>query len=50
VVLKPAPKGRGPTMLYVGMDISSKSFAVHAINQRKKVVLKREVSPIGWAD
>lgn len=32
-------------MLYVGMDISSKSFVVHAINERKKVVLKTEIEP-----
>jgi transposase len=32
-------------MIYVGMDVSSKSFVVHAINERKKVVLKGEVPP-----
>jgi len=32
-------------MLYVGMDISSKSFVVHAINERKKVVLKKQIAP-----
>lgn len=32
-------------MIYVGMDISSKSFVVHAINSRKKVVFKGEVKP-----
>lgn len=32
-------------MIYVGMDVSSKSFVVHAVNGRKKVVFKGEVSP-----
>lgn len=32
-------------MLYVGLDISSKTFVVHAINERKKVVLKTEIAP-----
>lgn len=32
-------------MIYIGMDISSKSFMVHAINSRKKVVFKGEISP-----
>ena len=27
-------------MIYLGMDVSSKSFVVHAINERKKVVFK----------
>lgn len=32
-------------MIYVGMDISSKSFVVHAINERKKVVFRGETKP-----
>lgn len=32
-------------MYYVGMDVSSKSFVVHAINEKKKVVYKGEVKP-----
>lgn len=32
-------------MIYVGMDISSKSFMVHAINERKREVFKGEISP-----
>lgn len=31
-------------MIYVGMDLSSKSFMVHAINERKKVVFKGEIA------
>jgi len=32
-------------MIYVGMDVSSKSFVVHAINEKKKVVFKGAVEP-----
>lgn len=32
-------------MIYVGMDISSKSFMVHAIDSKKKVVYRGEISP-----
>jgi transposase len=32
-------------MLYVGMDVSSKSFVTHVINEKKKVVFKGEVAP-----
>ena len=32
-------------MIYIGMDISSKSFTVHAINDKKKMVFKGEVKP-----
>lgn len=32
-------------MIYIGMDISSKSFLVHAITSRKKVVFKGEIKP-----
>jgi transposase len=32
-------------MIYVGMDISSKSFVVHAINDKKAVVFKGEIPP-----
>jgi len=31
-------------MLYAGMDISSKSFVVHVVNERKIVVLKTEIA------
>jgi transposase len=31
-------------MLYVGIDLSSKSFVVHAIDERKRVVLRSEVA------
>jgi transposase len=32
-------------MLYIGMDISSKSFVVHAINSKKTVVYKGAIKP-----
>lgn len=32
-------------MIYVGMDISSKSFMVHAVNMKKKVVYNNEIKP-----
>ncbi|MCC6809722.1 MAG: IS110 family transposase [Deltaproteobacteria bacterium] len=32
-------------MIYVGMDVSSKSFVVHAIDERKKVVFEGEIAP-----
>ena len=32
-------------MMYIGIDVSSKSFVAHAVNERKKVVFKGEVSP-----
>jgi len=32
-------------MIYVGMDVSSKSFVVHAIDERKNVLLKKEIAP-----
>ena len=32
-------------MIYVGMDISSKSFMVHAIDSKNKVVFKGEIKP-----
>lgn len=32
-------------MIYVGMDISSKSFMVHAINSKNKLVFKGEIKP-----
>jgi transposase len=38
-------KERGPIMIYIGMDVSSKSFTVHAINERKKVVFKGDIKP-----
>lgn len=36
---------RGAYMLYVGMDVSSKSFVIHAITERKKVVMSGEIAP-----
>lgn len=36
---------RGSKMIYVGIDVSSKDFVVHAINEKKKVVFKRSISP-----
>ena len=32
-------------MIYIGMDVSSKSFVVHALDSRKKVVYKGEIIP-----
>lgn len=32
-------------MIYIGMDISSKSFTVHAVNSRKKIVFKGDIKP-----
>jgi len=32
-------------MLYVGMDVSSKSFVVHAIDEKKRVVRREEIEP-----
>lgn len=32
-------------MIYIGMDISSKSFTVHAIDEAKKVVFKGDIRP-----
>ena len=32
-------------MIYIGMDISSKSFTVHAINEAKRVVYKGDIKP-----
>jgi len=32
-------------MIYVGMDISSKSFMVHAVNSKNKPVFKGEIKP-----
>jgi len=32
-------------MIYIGMDVSSKSFVIHAINGRKRVVFKGEILP-----
>ena len=32
-------------MIYIGMDISSKSFTVHAINEKKKILFKGEIKP-----
>ena len=38
-------KPKGAKMIYVGMDISSKDFVIHAINEKKKVIFKGSVSP-----
>ena len=35
----------GVLMIYVGLDISSKDFVVHAINERKKEKLKGSIAP-----
>jgi transposase len=32
-------------MIYLGMDISSKSFVVHAINEKKQVIFSGEIEP-----
>lgn len=32
-------------MIYVGLDVSSKSFVVHALNDKKKVLLKGDIEP-----
>ena len=32
-------------MIYVGMDVSSKSFVVHAIDEKKRVVFRGEIPP-----
>lgn len=32
-------------MIYIGIDISSNSFMVHAINEKKAVVFKEEIKP-----
>jgi transposase len=32
-------------MIYLGIDISSKSFVIHGIDSRKRVVCKEEISP-----
>lgn len=32
-------------MIYVGMDVSSKSFVIHAVNERKRVVWQGEIVP-----
>jgi transposase len=32
-------------MIYIGMDVSSKSFTIHAINETKKIVFKGDISP-----
>ena len=32
-------------MIYIGMDISSKSFTVHAIDASKKLVFKGDIRP-----
>lgn len=32
-------------MIYIGMDISSKSFTVHAIDEAKKIIFKGDIKP-----
>lgn len=32
-------------MIYVGLDVSSKSFAVHAVDEKKRVVKREEIEP-----
>ncbi len=36
---------KGPNVVHVGMDVSSKSLVVHAIDERKHVVWRGEVAP-----
>lgn len=36
---------KGAFMIYVGMDVSSKSFVIHAIDERKRVKMQREIVP-----
>lgn len=36
---------RGSKVIYVGMDISSKEFVVHALNDKKKILFKGSVQP-----
>ncbi len=36
---------RRSKVIYVGMDLSSKEFVIHAIDERKKVVLKASIAP-----
>ena len=38
-------KPKGLKMIYVGIDVSSKEFVVHAINDKKKILFKGSVSP-----
>lgn len=35
---------KGSNMIYIGMDISTKEFTIHALNERKKVILKGSVA------
>lgn len=32
-------------MIYIGMDVSSKSFTIHAINEAKKIIFKGDIKP-----
>jgi len=32
-------------MMYVGLDVSSKSFVVHAVDEKKRVVKREEIEP-----
>jgi transposase len=32
-------------MIYIGMDVSSKSFVIHGIDSRKRVVCREEIAP-----
>ena len=32
-------------MIYIGMDISSKSFVIHGIDEKKRVVVNKEIEP-----
>lgn len=36
---------KGADMIYVGMDISSKDFVIHAVNDKKKVKYKGSIAP-----
>jgi len=32
-------------MIYIGMDVSSKSFVVHGIDEKKRVLVNGEIEP-----
>ena len=36
---------KGSQMIYVGMDVGSKSFVIHAVNDKRELVFKGEIRP-----
>jgi len=38
-------EGKGRQMKYVGMDVSSKSFVVHALDEKRQVLKREEIEP-----